>query len=49
MNWEQELAEQMSGSSDYVQQQLRIGENVYTVCYLECLVEANYIQDEGVI
>ncbi|MEK3745575.1 spore germination protein [Brevibacillus sp. FSL K6-0770] len=46
MNREQELAEQMSGSSDYVQQQLRIGENVYTVCYLECLVEANYIQDE---
>lgn len=49
VNREQELAEQMSGSSDYVQQQLRIGENDYTVCYLECLVEANYIQDEGVI
>ncbi len=50
VNGEQELAEQMSGSSDYVQQQLRIGENdYYTVCFLKYLVEADYIQDEGVI
>lgn len=36
VNGEQELAEQMSGSSDYVQQQLRIGENdYYTLCFFK--------------
>jgi spore germination protein len=46
MNWDKELADRLSDSSDYKQLQLSAGDDDFTFCYLDCLVDSRYIQDE---
>ena len=46
MNWEQELALRFSESDDYEQRQHSFGEECFTICYLTCFVESDYLQDK---
>lgn len=46
MNWEQELALRFSESDDYEPRQHCFGEECFTICYLPCFVESDYLQDK---